>query len=83
MNADFVYFIAPDSLDGSLCTFGLSAMHGETEALQTVARSLRPTGSLVVLDASRSPVGLEVPTQSLVHSSSTPQTGITKTTSSL
>jgi hypothetical protein len=23
MNPDFVYFIAPDSLDGSLCTFGL------------------------------------------------------------
>jgi ubiquinone/menaquinone biosynthesis C-methylase UbiE len=43
--------LAPCSLDGALCTFGLSAMPGETDALHHIARALKPNASLVVLDA--------------------------------
>ncbi len=43
--------IAPRSLDGALCTFGLSAMPGETAALHNIAKALKPNAPLVVLDA--------------------------------
>jgi len=40
-----------ESLDGALCTFGLSAMPGEREALERVARALKPGAGFVSLDA--------------------------------
>jgi len=39
------------SLDAALCTFGLSAMPGETEAIRQVARALKPGALFVVFDA--------------------------------
>jgi demethylmenaquinone methyltransferase/2-methoxy-6-polyprenyl-1,4-benzoquinol methylase len=43
--------LPPASLDGALCTFGLSAMPGETAALRRVAAALKPGAKCVVLDA--------------------------------
>lgn len=40
-----------DSLDGALCTLGLSAMPDHEATLCNVHRALRPGGTLVVLDA--------------------------------
>ena len=41
----------PESLDGALCTFALSAMPGERAALQRVARALKPGTRFVALDS--------------------------------
>lgn len=41
---------APQSLDGALCTFALSAMPRETEALHRVASALKPGARFVILD---------------------------------
>ena len=43
--------LAPQSLDGALCTFALSAMPGERAALQRVAQALKPAARFVALDA--------------------------------
>jgi len=40
-----------NSLDGAICTFGLSAMHGELAALQRVAMAMRPGARFVAFDA--------------------------------
>jgi ubiquinone/menaquinone biosynthesis C-methylase UbiE len=39
------------SLDGAICTFGLSAMPGEHAALRRMAAALRPGARFVALDA--------------------------------
>jgi ubiquinone/menaquinone biosynthesis C-methylase UbiE len=43
--------VAPSSLDGAICTFGLSAMPGESQAIKRVAAALKPGACFVVLDA--------------------------------
>jgi len=43
--------LPPNSLDGVLCTFGLSAMPGELAALQRVANAMKPGARFVAFDA--------------------------------
>jgi ubiquinone/menaquinone biosynthesis C-methylase UbiE len=43
--------LEPESLDGAICTFGLSAMPGELAALQRVARALKHGANFVAFDA--------------------------------
>jgi demethylmenaquinone methyltransferase/2-methoxy-6-polyprenyl-1,4-benzoquinol methylase len=43
--------LEPNSLDGAICTFGLSAMPGELAALQRVARALKHGARFVAFDA--------------------------------
>jgi demethylmenaquinone methyltransferase/2-methoxy-6-polyprenyl-1,4-benzoquinol methylase len=43
--------LEPNSLDGAICTFGLSAMPGELAALQRVAKALKPGARFVAFDA--------------------------------
>jgi demethylmenaquinone methyltransferase/2-methoxy-6-polyprenyl-1,4-benzoquinol methylase len=40
-----------ESLDGAICTFGLSAMPEEVAAIQRVAKAMKPGAKFVVLDA--------------------------------
>jgi demethylmenaquinone methyltransferase/2-methoxy-6-polyprenyl-1,4-benzoquinol methylase len=40
-----------NSLDGAICTFGLSAMPGELAALQRVAKAMKPGARFVAFDA--------------------------------
>jgi demethylmenaquinone methyltransferase/2-methoxy-6-polyprenyl-1,4-benzoquinol methylase len=43
--------LEPNSLDGVICTFGLSAMPGELAALQRVAKAMKPGTRFVAFDA--------------------------------
>jgi ubiquinone/menaquinone biosynthesis C-methylase UbiE len=43
--------LEPESLDGAICTFGLSAIPGELAALQRVAKALKPGANFVAFDA--------------------------------
>jgi demethylmenaquinone methyltransferase/2-methoxy-6-polyprenyl-1,4-benzoquinol methylase len=43
--------LEPNSLDGAICTFGLSAMPGELAALQRVAKAMKPGARFVAFDA--------------------------------
>lgn len=40
-----------NSLDGAICTFGMSAMPGEQDALQRVAKAMKPGARFVAFDA--------------------------------
>ena len=52
MEADAAELSLPKwSLDGAVCTFALSAMPGEQEAIRNVASALKPGARFVVLDA--------------------------------
>ncbi len=42
--------LPPESLDGAICTFGLSAMPGELEAIKHMADALKSGANFVVLD---------------------------------
>jgi demethylmenaquinone methyltransferase/2-methoxy-6-polyprenyl-1,4-benzoquinol methylase len=43
--------LEPNSLDGAICTFGLSAMPGELAALQRAANAMKPGARFVAFDA--------------------------------
>jgi demethylmenaquinone methyltransferase/2-methoxy-6-polyprenyl-1,4-benzoquinol methylase len=51
IQADAAALSLPQSLDGVLCTFGLSAMPGERQALLRIAGSLKSGARFVSLDA--------------------------------
>ncbi len=45
--------LPPEILDGAICTFGLSAMQGELDALRRIAAALKANAKFVAFDAKR------------------------------